>query len=581
MLRALLDIAWLEDFLAGAARGRGLRFAAYDRHGVLVAAGDPVVELTALAEQALARVPADIRFQRLAPADEPPAEVAFIADQGIYHVVAPVYVEEQLAGFVAVGEFRGEDLAPQQKLAYLEKLQTTPAEVERLWRELPLLERRGDWHAVRTVRWLARMLGAWVRREQQVVTSSDELSVVGDMAELLHGDEDLQTVLNRVVSETARVMKCRFCSLRLLDAQTGELRMAATHNLPPAYLDKGSVYPGDNPIDQEALAGKIIYVEDAAADPRVRFPDAARRAGIVSGLTVGLIYRGQALGVIRVYTDRKQRFRTAQRKLLRAIAYQAATAIAHARLFEERLQSARTQRQLELAGDLQTRLMRTTPPMKPHIRVASLFQPSQEVGGDFCDFVLLADGRLAAVVADVVGKGIKASLLATYLRGALRAAADHTGNIAEMVTRLNRQFCHDTLPAEFVTLLIAAIREDGRELEYCNAGHEPVLRLRAGEVTVTKHGGLVLGVNPEERYATSTVDLQPDDVCLLYTDGAIEAFNFESESYGRRRLTDSLRRHGGLEISTALRSVQWDIRRFAGLAEQGDDLTLVGIRVVD
>ena len=580
MIRELLDIAWLEDFLQGLGRSEHFRFGAYDRHGGVVAASDAAADLTARLDQSLDRLPADLKLAPLLPADEPPAEISFAAAHGVWHLVAPVYLENKLGGFVTVGEFREDELSAEQKVALLERLHATPSELEELWRALPVLERRGDWPPVHAARWLSRMIAEACRRELQVATTSEELALVGDMAELLHGDEDVQTVLDRIVSETARVMKVQFCSLRLLDAESGELKLAATHRLSPEYLKKGSVFPEDNPIDQDALAGKIVYIEDAATDPRVRFPEEARRQGIVSGLTAGLIYRGQAVGVVRVYTDHKQRFRAAQRKLLRAIAFQAATAIVHARMFEERLAAARTRRQLQLAGEFQTRMMRTRAPTKPQIRTAAIFQPSSDVGGDYCDFVLMADGRLAAVVADVVGKQIKASLLATYVRGALRATAARCTDVAEVVTQLNRQLCRDTLPSEFVTLLVAAVSDDGARLDFCNAGHEPILRLRGRDVTVTTPGGLVLGVSPEEEYDTATLALAPGDTCLLYTDGAIEALNFESQAYGRTRLREALMQFGDLELNTALRGIQWDIRRFSGLAEQTDDLTLVGLRVV-
>lgn len=581
MIRELVDIAWLEDFLNGLGRGSGLRHAAYDRSGLLVSAADATLGLSKATGSVLQTVPTATRFVRLLPADEPPAEVAFVAGSGLHYVVAPVHLDERLAGFAAVGEFRDGELSAADKMKLLESMHSTPAELDRLWANVPELQRRGDAAAVQATRWLARMLADTCRRESQIISTSEELSLVGDMAELLHGDQELQTVLNRIVAETARVMQCKFCSLRLLDPHSGELRLAAVHNLSEAYLNKGVVFHGENPIDQEAMAGKLVYIEDAGSDPRVRFPEDARREGIVSGLTAGLIYRGQPVGVIRVYTDRRLRFRAAQRKLLRAVAFQAATAIVHARLLEERLAAARTQRQLELAGDLQARLMRSVPPPKPRIRIASIFQPSAEVGGDYCDFLLLADGRLACVVADVVGKGVKASLLSTYLRGALHAIAGVLSDPAALVTRLNRQLCDETVSGEFITLLLVAVSEDGRSLEYCNAGHEPLLRLRGRQTLVTQEGGLVLGVREDEAYSTARLDLQADDLCLMYTDGAIEALNFAGEAFGRARLAKSVQQNGRLELSTALRAMQWDIRRFAGLAEQMDDLTLVGLRVVE
>jgi sigma-B regulation protein RsbU (phosphoserine phosphatase) len=580
MLRELLDIHWLEDFLAGLQRSTALRYLAFDRSGRLITASDAPAEIVERASYCLSAIPSGVRFSKLNPADEPPAEIGFVCERGLSYVMAPVYVEDRLAGFAGVGEFREGPLSDADRGQWLAQLDVTSSALDSMWEALPELQRRGDATAVRSARWLARMFASVARRESQIVASSEELALVGDMAELLHGNEDLQTVLNRIVSETARVMKCEFCSLRLLDAATGEMKLAADHNRSEAYLNKGLVFHDESPIDQDALAGQIVYIEDAANDPRIRYPEDARREGIVSGLVAGLIYRGQPLGVIRIYTNHRQRFRTAQRKLLRAVAYQAATAIVQARMFREQLAAARTERQLELAGDLQMRMMRTPPPRKPAVRTASMFQPSSHVGGDYCDTFLLADGRLACVIADVVGKGVKASLLSTYLRGALQAAAGLVDNPAALVERLNRQLCRDTLPSEFITLLALAVSDDGRMLEYCNAGHEPILRLRGRQVWASDGAGLVLGVSQDERYENYGIDLQVDDLLLLYTDGAIEATNFAGEFYGRERLMKALQTNGKLELGTALRAIQWDVRRFVGLAEQTDDLTLLGLRVV-
>ncbi|MGE3180929.1 MAG: PP2C family protein-serine/threonine phosphatase [Phycisphaerae bacterium] len=580
MIRETCDVAWLEDFLNGIAPHEPVCHLAFDSRGMFYAGSD-ASSLGLHAEQILPKFAKTLHFERLQPALEPPAEIGVLEHHGLWFVLAPIHVDTAIAGYAAVGPFRQKQLQPEQAAIWAPLIAPPITTPDDLWFRLQPLERRGDWPAIRRVRWLARMLADWSRREVQIVSATEELSLLGDIAELMLKEHDVQKILDHIVAETANVMKCRFCTLRLLDADSGELRLAAVHNLSERYLKKGLIFKGDNPIDREAMAGKIVYVEDAAADPRIKYNAEMRKEGIVSGLIAGLIHRGESVGVIRVYTDHKQRFRGAQKKMLRAVATQAAAAIVNARLFEERAAANKTQRALELAGDLQTRMMRTRPPMKEKIRTAVIFEPSYEVGGDYCDFVPLADGRQAVVAADVVGKQVKASLLATYLRGALRATAETCSDVADLVTRLNVQLCNDTLPSEFVTLLLVAISDDGRQLDYCNAGHEPLLVARGDEVLVSEVAGLVLGVDGSETYTTRTFALEPGDTCLLYTDGAIEAVNYKGEMFGRERLQKAFHLYRELEIGTMLKSIHWDIRRFAGLAEQVDDLTLVGVRVLD
>ncbi len=565
MLRELVDTALLEDFVDGVARAAQIRVSAYDLQGQIIATsrdtlftpeGRSIAPLRAL-PQALAFTPV--------PAHDPPAQVAFITEPPLQHIIAPVLLNEQRAGYVSVTWHSGIPPAP------------FDADAED---DVEAQAARMDDRPLRVARWASRMLSEWSRREERLQSAVEEVSLFGDIAELVSGERDLRRTLDRIVSETARVMKCRFASLRLYDARTDELTTVATFNLSPEYLDKGPVLRAFSAIDDEAMQGRVVYVDDVSNDARIGSSAAAQREGIVSVLTAGMLYRGQPVGVLRVYTDRKRRFRTVQRSLLRAIAAQAATAIVNARLLHERLKTAETERQLKLAGQVQSRMIRTQPATHPRLQTALVYVPSSHVGGDFCDFVTLRDGRLAAVVADVVGKGIPASLLMASLRGALRAMAGFCTDLGQIMQLLNEHVCRESAPGEFVTLLLVAVNPQAGRLTYCNAGHEPLLLLRAGQVKRPAEGGLVLGLDTQERYAEHALDVLEGDFVLLFTDGVIEAMNFEGRLFGRQRLALAVQRFGALAPNAALRSILWDIRRFVGLAEQADDLTMVGLRVV-
>ena len=116
-------------------------------------------------------------------------------------------------------------------------------------------------------------------------------------------------------------------------------------------------------------------------------------------------------------------------------------------------------------------------------------------------------------------------------------------------------------------------------MHYVNAGHEPLLLLRAGEIMQPDEADLILGIEPGERYAEHMLELRPNDFVLLYTDGAVEAMDFKGQMFGRERLLSALRLYGSLDPDQALRNIHWDVRRFVGLAEQSDDLAMVGLRV--
>jgi sigma-B regulation protein RsbU (phosphoserine phosphatase) len=165
------------------------------------------------------------------------------------------------------------------------------------------------------------------------------------------------------------------------------------------------------------------------------------------------------------------------------------------------------------------------------------------------------------------------------VRTGLRAHADSIFDINDIMGRVNRGLCRDTLVSEFVTLFYGVFGAGGSQLTYCNAGHEPPLLLRGADIFRLRTGGMVLGIDPAESYQMDVVDLRAGDTLVLFTDGVTEAMNFDEEEYGRDRVIASLRRHRDLAAPSIAQQMLWDVRRFAGLADKSDDQTLVVAKV--
>ncbi|MEE8170479.1 MAG: PP2C family protein-serine/threonine phosphatase, partial [Phycisphaerae bacterium] len=188
--------------------------------------------------------------------------------------------------------------------------------------------------------------------------------------------------------------------------------------------------------------------------------------------------------------------------------------------------------------------------------------------------------NLGVVVADVVGKGVAASLMMASVRAALRSHAKSMYDIDRIIQQVNRDFCRDTLISEFVTAVYGVFSPDGSRFTYCNAGHEPSLLLRGGRITRLETGGPVLGIDPNAEFEKSVVELHSGDVILLFTDGLPEGLDFDETAYGRARVEESLRRHAALDAPEMAAQVLWDLRRFRGLADPSDDVTIVTVKVV-
>lgn len=420
---------------------------------------------------------------------------------------------------------------------------------------------------------IATLYGQAERIERQL----KDLRIVHAVSDLLSGTLDLQEILDLTVERVVEVMGVKACGIRLLDEESGELVIKAVFNLSSEYLQKGPVMLAENAVDAAAFAGEAVCVEDMPNDPRTRYPHNARREGITSALCVPMTYRGKTVGVLRVYTSQKYVFSEAEKSLLRSIGSQGASAIINNRLFEEQVVAAEVQRQMEAAGEIQRRMLPACPPKHPGVQVGCAYAPALQVGGDFYDFLDLSGGRLGVCIADVVGKGLPAALLMASVRSSLDAYAREYDDLSEVMARVNRHVHRETLTSEFATLFYGVLSPSGRSLTYCNAGQTPPLLFHAGRFTELTAGGLVIGVDPDEVFGVETCPISPGDLLVLMTDGVTEALDFDGRPYGPDRLRESIRRHKSLDAQQLAGQILWDVRRFVGLADQSDDITVVVI----
>jgi sigma-B regulation protein RsbU (phosphoserine phosphatase) len=437
----------------------------------------------------------------------------------------------------------------------------------------------------RTIRLLqlaASLIARRWNRERILRTRIAELAAMYRLTAEFTGKRDLQSVLDLVARTVVDLLGAKACSIRLLSEDGTELVIKAVATLSPEYLNKGPILLSDSKIDQQVVKeGKTVYVADERSDPRVLYSEEAAREGIVSALCAPLAYKGRCEGVIRVYMAEVHEFDWYERSLLQAIAAQAAAAIVNARLYEEAVSGAHLRKHVQMAAEVQRRMIPASAPKLPGIDIAAVYEPCFELGGDFYDFHEFAADNLGLAVCDVVGKGVRASLLMASIRASLRAHAADIFAMSEVLKRVNRDLCADTAMSDFATLFYGVIDARNRRLTYANAGHSPPLLVRAGKSSQLTTGGGVLGINPDFAWRHETMSLQAGDVLLIYTDGLTDATNFRDEFFGSERVEQVARTaiEQGMAAGAIARHVLWELRRFTGLQTRPDDLTLIVIKV--
>jgi phosphoserine phosphatase RsbU/P len=254
----------------------------------------------------------------------------------------------------------------------------------------------------------------------------------------------------------------------------------------------------------------------------------------------------------------------------------------------------RMQTELEIAREVQAQLYPKGAPPACGLRLTVRCDPARMVSGDYYDYQVLGEKRLAFAIGDVAGKGISAALLMATLQAALRAqlagrAPMHENecssvpeiNCSALVTQLNRQLYATTAPEKYATFFFALWDEASRTLTYTNAGHLSPLLIRKGEVLPLDSNGLVVGAIPFAKYDESCLTVQPGDLLVCYTDGITEPENAYGEMFGEERLIELVRKHAHQDDHDIVRIVMEAVRSWTGSPELFDDMTLLLARQVD
>ena len=242
-----------------------------------------------------------------------------------------------------------------------------------------------------------------------------------------------------------------------------------------------------------------------------------------------------------------------------------------------------TQEQFRVAREIQQRLFPKAPPHFGPFDIAGASHPAEATGGDYFDFLPLADGSLGVLVADVTGHGLGPALLMAETRAYLRILARNRQDIGEILSRANRMLVEDVGVERFVTLLLIRLDAQSRILTYANAGHPSgyVLDASGNIKSVLKRTGLPLGVQPNVTYQEApTVPLWAGDSVLLLTDGFDETLSPDNNIFGIQRILDAFRACSSLTARETVEALYDAVRNFSENAPQLDDLTVVVIKVL-
>ncbi len=237
------------------------------------------------------------------------------------------------------------------------------------------------------------------------------------------------------------------------------------------------------------------------------------------------------------------------------------------------------ERQLEVAREVQRELLPKGPPAIAGLELAGVCRQAVAVGGDYYDYLQLADGHFGLVIADVSGKGVPASLLMASLQASARSLFPTIKDPGTLNARLNDALVQRSTIAHYATAVLASYEPETRQLRYSNAGHLPPLLIRGDEVIECREGGMPIGMIPGSTYDTGTHSLAHGDLLALFTDGVTETASPDDEHFEATRLAELLKAHRERPLDAVIQTVLDELGRWSGPVDAHDDVTIVLARV--
>ncbi len=326
--------------------------------------------------------------------------------------------------------------------------------------------------------------------------------------------------------------------------------------------------------------GKSVLTSDAQHDPRFQQHQSVVLSGIRSVMAVPLMMDGKVLGMI--YVDSSfgtNRFTESQLELLTLIAGVASIRIENARLLDVQVEQKRLANELSVASEIQLRLHPANPPTIEGYDLIGVSFPCYEVGGDYYDFIDRKNGKWAVALGDVSGKGTGAALLMSSLHAAVRAHITTPASAPDVVAQIN-QYIHENTPSNrYITFFYSELDPANNQLSYVNAGHNaPILVRASGAVERLDEGGLPVGLMPFVKYFEITVQLNPGDVLVVYSDGVTESVNEQEEEFDEPRLIEVIQKNMTRSAAGIRDRIDEALTRFVGKAKSVDDLTLLIVK---
>lgn len=418
-------------------------------------------------------------------------------------------------------------------------------------------------------------------RPDRALSTEDKLRLLLDITNEISRSLDLDEVLNLVMDTLGSLLPYDAAGIYLIElgADPKDPYIFKSKVLRGYDISFELVEPrlrmGEGFLGNVAQSGEPIISPDVSKDPRY-FEGRARTQ---SEMVAPIISNERVIGVFDLESDQLAQYDEDDLNILSLLASHVAIIIEKVRLHEQMVEKKRIEAQLEIARQVQLELLPDRDPQLQTFDISAYVFPTEEVSGDYYDWVRIFEDQIGIVVADAVGKGIPAALLMSFLRASLRASVQvgYAPHIA--MSKVNNLLWDSVEDHQFITGIYGILDETNRTFVFSNAGHNPPLLMSAdGQYRYIEYGDTPLGMFYDARFHQHFILFEPGQTMVIYTDGITEGTNDAGEEYGLDRLAQIV--HDGIHLPAKklIDHIRKDVADFTGRKFLDDDGTLFIVR---
>lgn len=406
---------------------------------------------------------------------------------------------------------------------------------------------------------------------------TQRLEVIAKVDQIINSISNLENLLNVLMNFILSIAHAEMGAIQL--KLENQLFTKVHANFPDKVRNEYKFRNGETITEYVNRTQELYYIkkyfENPAVNPNVK-------TLIDSYICIPIIVQNQLIGLIHIarkFGSTEETFTADDINTLLTITSLSGTSIYSALLYQDNLKKQTIDQELKVAHAIQKRLLPSTLPELPNISFGACSIPAHEIGGDYYDFFDLKKDCLGIVVADIVGKGIPAGLYMALLKSILHTHIPRFASPKKTLQEVNKLLFNDPVTDKFVPLFFLSLDPETLILQYCNAGHEPALLLRKDKFITLDTVGFPLGGDENMVYEQKSMELEHQDILLIFTDGITEARNDKNQLFGQVRLKNLIRKHSTKPAQEIVDLCYKTIQAYCTNNTLQDDFTLMILKV--